>query len=396
MTALSDNEEDRLRKIKYEDHLLVQLIELVAERANGEALNELLQNRPLFRDGDGDLLLLGDFLFRLRQKFLLKKRNDATRILDDTYDMTLDKFSHLPPHPDSKDKASHKEQLKYKGSDCRYYYRAFLEWVHVEVRDRACCNQVEEEYVVAGLLQRFVIRHFYLSLLEARRSANPMISRYTWNMEAKGTITVWLPRAMKGSDRRRWLEENVENPDPTQAGERERVQAIVDARIARGYLVPLERVEDTMTCCSLDTGTRLDALFAKQDRCSLPEFVAREKALSIDLQRRAIRALGPTKLEKLVLAVFDNIAESDRTEEELAGEFGLSKAALSRFAGSKWAKGHDGTTTPIPDLWRNTAQVLRYDPRFTEVAKQAGVFERARAATSTNQPLRMRSIDDEQ
>ena len=361
---------------------LTQLIRRIAIDGDPLALDELHSRRPIFRYAQDTALLLGDFLCRLRES----RQTDPTQILDQAYDLTLDKFSRLLPEPKAITRLD--DQVKHPGPDCRYYYRAFLAWLESRETDDMRGSQVEEEYKTARLFQQFVTRHFHLSLLEARRSANPTVSRYAWHVDGRGSITVWLPKSMKGEDRRSWLEKNVEDPDPARPGERERIQAHIDARIARGWLVPLEQVENTMACCAQDSDPRMAALFAEQEEHSLPEFVAKEKALSIDRQRKAIRALGPAKLERLVLAVFDNILDKGKTEEALAREHGLSKATFSRFAGSCW-----GTGGFIQDLWLNTAHVLAHHPRFVEQAHRAGVFRLAKAAASPDRRPRLRSCD---
>ena len=336
-------------------------------------------------------MLLSDYVHALRES----RHSDATRILDQTYDITVDKFSHLGHDPCLGDDTHSDEQLKYQGPDCRYYYRGFLRWMDDAEMKWVRTSRIEKEYRTARLLQRFVTRHFYLSLLEARRSANPLVSRYSWKIEGRGSITVWLPRTMKGEDRNKWLEENVEDPDPCRPNERERVQAIIDARIVRNRLIPLEYIAGTTACRVRTSNPRQAALYAEREAFGLAEFVAKEKTLSIELQRRAIRTLGPAKLEKLVIAVFDNILEQEMTEEELARKFGLSKAAFSRFAGSRWAKKRDGSCGRIPDLWLNTAHVLAHYPKFVQLAEQAGVLASARTAAEADRLVRMRNVDNE-
>ena len=48
------------------------------------------------------------------------------------------------------------------------------------------------------------------------------------NAVCPSLIALWLPVALHGSDRRAWLEEHVDTPEPTRPLERERIQGIVD------------------------------------------------------------------------------------------------------------------------------------------------------------------------
>ena len=99
--------------------------------------------------------------------------------------------------------------------------------------------------------------------------------------------------------------------------------------------------------------------------------VAEEKAANIQQQRRSIRKLGKTKLKKMILQIFGDIICDDYRDSEIAKDFGLTKATFSRFAGSRWNQ----TGFSIPDLWRNTAQVLIYHPIFRQVVKDTGFWD---------------------
>jgi len=111
----------------------------------------------------------------------------------------------------------------------------------------------------------------------------------------------------------------------------------------------------------------------------LPRVVADEKACNIDRQRPAIRALGPHAVRRLVLQILTGILDDDYNESSLAGQFGLSKATFSRFAGARWSPGSPGR---IPDLWRNVAQVLARHTAFIEAAQEAGVWQDVKAVIS--------------
>jgi hypothetical protein len=124
------------------------------------------------------------------------------------------------------------------------------------------------------------------------------------------------------------------------------------------------------------------------------EFIAREKAASVALQRPAIRALGSDKLAEFVLAVMENLLDKERTEEEIARAFGLSKSAYSRFAGSRWNGVKTNKRGTIADLWVNVSHVLAKNPMFVDVARQAGVFGPARDIAERIDVCRMRKPGD--
>ena len=61
----------------------------------------------------------------------------------------------------------------------------------------------------------------------------------------------------------------------------------------------------------------------------------------------------------------------------------LSKATLSRFAGTKWSAQTDsGRASFVPDLWRNTARTLAGHPDFVVAAKEAGVWQQVQVVLS--------------
>ena len=105
----------------------------------------------------------------------------------------------------------------------------------------------------------------------------------------------------------------------------------------------------------------------------LAKYVAQEKARDIKNQRPAIKKLGPNKLEKMVRQIFEDLDADEYEQKKVADQFGLSTATLSRFAGSNWREmAPEGTF--VPDLWRNTAQVISQIPVFRDVAQEAGML----------------------
>jgi len=259
--------------------------------------------------------------------------------------------------------------MKRNGPNCRLYFRAFLKRVEESFRNRQPATQCEEEYRAAKIMQGLVRRHFILSRLEAERNSNPFWSRYNWDVKGR-TIIVWLPVSIKGRGRRAWLEENIDAPEPLQDLERERIQGIINRKLIRESLIPL-RERDLETYQEPISQNPWGESF----ETSLATEVAEEKARKINRQRSAIKALGKENLKQLIHRIFDEIGCSEYKDVKVAGDFGLSKATLSRFAGRRWHE-REGK---IPDLWLNTAHVLSSNKVFKEVAQEFGFWKEVEA-----------------
>ena len=162
-------------------------------------------------------------------------------------------------------------------------------------------------------------------------------------------------------------------------GERERIQTIIDRLWSRRRVLSLDRLSQQEQAVSADFGPVQSFVEEETSAQGLASFVAEEKAENITDQRPTIRALGPSRLRKLITTVFDSLAEDRYNAERIAMDYDLSKATFSRFAGSRWASDDDTSGgRDIPDLWRNTAHVLARHEDFVAVARQAGVWDRVR------------------
>ena len=97
---------------------LLELSRRIVEKADRSALDEL-HSRPLFRHKQGMSLPLSEYLSCLCRESSRQGGwvNDPL-VLEKAYDLTLNKFFHLPC--DSKP-----AQVKAKQVDCRYYFRLF-------------------------------------------------------------------------------------------------------------------------------------------------------------------------------------------------------------------------------------------------------------------------------
>jgi len=356
---------------------LLELIRQIASQGDRTALTELHENRPLFRyEGEKDLLMAA-FLLRMKESRLARKWTGGNGMaLENAYDLTLDKFSNLPAGSAEKGTAH-----ETGGPDCRYYYRAYYDYCVARLpQGGRRQNGMNAELRAAAMLQGMVARHFYLSCLESRRRAQHLIRRYLWQKDGCA-LGLWMPSTLPGSRCRQWLETNVPDCDPRRAGERERVQSIVNLRLTRPRVIPLDRVAGGASEVAAPVSSLIEAEISVQ---GLARTVADEKAQNIDHQRPAIQALGKEKLRRLVLGVFDSVANGESCAKDLADAYGLSYPTFSRFAGSRWNRPEGGATArEPPDLWTNTARVLSLHSGFIEAADKAGLLTEA---SSTSGP----------
>jgi hypothetical protein len=347
----------------YRSLSLLDLGELIKEQGNSAAMKEFL-NRTCFHSTERPRLRCTEYLDSLRN-WASRNRSRSSKSFetaDKAYDMTLDKFTNIPPAA-----SLGRTNMKPSGPDCRLYWGAFLDHVKKEFKKDPPAGQLDAEKRTAVFLQRFVRRHYFLSLLEAERNANEFWSRYNWRVGNR-SIIVWLPRFLRGAERRQWLEKNIRDPDPDSPRERERIQAVIGKKWGTMAFVQMQDNIGTDPTDDIIDGISGSWRF----RETLSRTVAEEKSAGIENQRRSIRQLGKKKLKQLILRIFEDLESDAFQNQQVAQDFGLSKATFSRFAGSKWQS--SGTDT-IPDLWLNTAQVLASNKNFKEAAIQAGIYK---------------------
>jgi hypothetical protein len=179
-----------------------------------------------------------------------------------------------------------------------------------------------------------------------------------------------MPRELKS--KADWLEEHVPNPEPRRPDEKDRVQTIVNDHFPPAGILPLSNLIGPLSPNQIHETVKKSETKGVVD--TLAKTVAAEKAANIDQQRRAVRRMGPERLRKMILRIFDDLAHEDYNLTQVADRFGLSKSTLSRFAGAKWAGGSGSAKGDMPDLWRNTAQVLASIPLFREMAERCGIL----------------------
>ena len=369
---------------------LLELAKEIAETGDSSALKEFHDRRTIFKFGKkGDNLLFAEYVRKLMEVtagFTWPGR-DYTQIAEMAYDLTIYKFCHLPAKKVSNvpDNTDPDRTVSLKGPDCQNHFRGYLVKTRKDFKDNPPSNPLEEEARAAALMQSHVNTHFYLARLEAERQANPFWSRYDWKLSGHN-LTVWLPKYVSGRARGLWLETHVDSPDPLRPEERERVQGIIDRHFIKEFTRKIDErthIPDQPDITVGFAGNRIADTLAPT--------VAEEKVGHIENQRRAIRALGPEKLEQLILRVFNNMKDDVGEDSRIAREFGLSKATFSRFAGSRWYESQGQT----PDLWRNTAHLLASDESFKQTAIECGVWSKVEAVLLENAPVAPKGTTDE-
>jgi len=351
---------------RYRSLPLIDLIREIADKGDIGALHEFHNNRQVFSYNNGPPMVLVEFLIELRESVLRggSTSSNAFEAADKAYDLTLAKFNNYPSisKPAHSINKKNGEKLKQEGPNCRLYYRAYLKRCIKSFNKNAPKGELEREIRAANIMQGLVRRQFHFSLLEAERRLNPFRSRYSWEVNG-GTFTVYLPVTIKGLERRKWLEENIENPDPFREEERERIQAIINRSFVNYKMAQIEDAQNLA-----DQKNSSSYWEGDDSEPSLSEVVAQEKADNIEKQRPAIRALGKEKLKKLILRIFDDLDLGEYKDCRIASEFRLSKSTFSRFAGSKW-KNNDSA---LPDLFMNIALLLSTNTALKEMARETG------------------------
>ena len=338
---------------------LAELTRRIEEASDREALGELVAHRRPFRAPDGKRVTLIEFIDDLCGRSPWRwLAGGSSEAVEEARDLTIDKLTNLPVA----------KTRKGAGPNAKRYWVAFNGALARAVGRAGNINELERELLTTRCLQDFVIRQFWLSCLECARRSQRLMKRYTWHLP-DGCLQLWRPADVSADRLVAWLQVHTGNVSARRSGERERVQALIDARF--GWRREFHATPKNLPAAPVERPVEIAEHRARNR--DLAATVAREKAATVSLQRRTIRDLGPDRLHNLVLRVFHNLDDgsSGMTDAALAAEFGLSKPAYSRFAGRKW---HRTESMVIPDLWRNTATVLAADSDFVVAAKEAGVW----------------------
>lgn len=350
-------------KKPYTQRPLIELIANIVNDFDVDALNELHQNRGLFRYKQRKSLLLVDFLYSLsRSKTAARFCGSDKLLTEKAYDLTLAKFFEIP--------VQNSKGIETKGTDCRYYFRAFMNYFQNKYKFDDI-DSLETELHCASRLQSFITRHFYFSCLECIRRQKRLYRRYIWRLD-DCNMSLWMPTEMTGNMCRKWLTDNIPQINTEGIGEKDRIQQIIYDRLGRRKLISLQSCRAPIPDRS-DYGNPVSESLSSD---GLAELVSREKSEIIDTLNRKIASLGAEKLKHLINDIFENILTGRSKAADIACKYGIDKVTFSRFAGTKWASRQDFDPAAVPVLWKNTAGILAADDRFVEAAKSAGIWQR--------------------
>jgi len=350
----------------------VELVRCIIDHSDRVALNILLETRRLFHLKDKPPLSLPGFLMELRARLTSMKECHIhdLEMADCAYDLTLAKYSNLP-NP-TKRKSNH-HSVKGAGIDCRNYYRAFLRSMQWMIDEGKISSQSQEESKASGTLQNMVYMNYLRSRQECLRKTKLSI-RYAWQVEGM-TYYLWYPSWITSKEFREWLEENVRDVSPGDPEERKRIQSLIDANLGRGYDISFDKVDFDKNLSRDENLSSVEFYERFIFTGRLADNVAQKKVGEIDSLRPAIKKLGAKKLERLILQIFSALAGGEYQTSRFAEQYGISKASMSRFAGSKWREKIRGSeAVSVPDLWKNTAHILSGNPDFMEMVLTSGTL----------------------
>ena len=84
--------------------------------------------------------------------------------------------------------------------------------------------------------------------------------------------------------------------------------------------------------------------------------------------------IGKEKVRELVVSIFDGISTGSFRPSLIGREFGVSPAAMTRFASLKWRNGNGDSY--IPQLWENTARYLVNLPQYSKLLYETGLYNK--------------------
>lgn len=366
----------------YHDFALIDLGRKIAFQSDRSALSKFLE-LTIFSHGARRGMTFTEYIDACKKGVMMKDHagNLGYEEVDLAADLTVDKFQNIPSENELflYGEAKSDQIMNCPGPDCRYQFRTYVNKTTRLFKETPPVTQLEGELRAARLMQGLVRRHFRLSLLEAKRQTFRFWSRYSWKIEGHGNrIHLWLPITLRGKDRAAWLAKNIDDPCPSRGNERKRIQEIIYQQFAKERFVELD---ESVVRPGDDYESWLLKILDYSRSLPLANLVAEEKARNIHLQRPAINRIGSRKLKELILRIFNDLDTGDSRDGQVAEDFGLSKAAFSRFAGRNWQKAR-----ALPDLWVNTAYVLSRYPVFCDMAMEAGIMEQVQNTVDTGTP----------
>jgi len=394
---------ERWNALKRESTLM--LIRRIVEHSDEMALHVFHETRTLFYR-NGKWVRLVEFLRALRDSSAGYNPGsiNISEVSDDSYDLTLAKFRNIPSPSVATQSSLEDDRSKDQFTwnvDCRHHFKSLMNKIEAELSRKALTSENDVESAVSKITTKFVGRHFYLSLKECRRRKTTSI-RYAWAVQGR-VLYLYYPAYLTAAQFLNWLEDNMKDVDLDALNEKDRIQAIIDEKYPCGANIRADdpeileeakredkpwldqkhpggtdiQADDPETADNLGMEDKPPIEYNEGNEFSdrLGIHVAKEKSENLDDLRPAIRSLGKERVYNLVKRIFTDMADEQYNLSEVARKFNLSKATLSRFAGSDWRKDEDIkqlSKADIPDLWINTARVLAKNTTLMETVKSTG------------------------
>ena len=338
--------------VSYEQLIIADLAGLIVEKADRNAHNELLNRHICMVNGE-HLTLPGYLLFLKDNR--KPEQYESVIITEEAYNLVLFKFCSFPDNENN-------------GVDCRRYYRAYLHHILPLIQGK---NIIEQEKISAQKLKSFLYRQNSFSVMDAKRKVNGFSKTYIWKVGHK-TYRVQMPSVMTGKQCREWLKDNIGHPNTQNLYEKERIQQIVDGNLFIPSNITLDA--NSFRDFKAQTITPLSKLIENEMKVRpLSECIANEKADNLDFLRSSIARIGKNKVRKLVMEIFDAIINDTYKPSVLGSKFGVSPAAMTRFASLKWSNGNGNT---IPQLWLNLARYVVNLPQYSKMLYETGLYDK--------------------
>ncbi|MEM9415182.1 MAG: hypothetical protein AAGA29_06880 [Planctomycetota bacterium] len=369
---------------RYEQSDLVSLIHMIIG-GDPMALDELIsRRRPVLLRGNP--VGIADWV-EAKADTRTSRWAGGDEALTAARDLILDRFTRLPMDAGG-------------GTDCRHYYRGFLNHLppppspppeaaqppegasapRFGVGD--CGHSLRFNNTVIRRLTGYLNRHWRLCLHEGWRRRNRLTVAHEFRTSI-GSLCLWVPACIPPLDRSGWVARNfgpIDNHDEGAAG---KVQERINAWLNHALRERERQLHQSLNNDPFGEANNAFSIEHGWSHHGLAATVAHEKAGSPERLRSSIAALAPAQIKQLVLRIFEDVVGGCYHPSAIAREFGLHKSTLTRFAASRWRPG-DGS--PTPDLWLNTAQVLAHQPQFAAALQEAGL-DRLVRALSDEEPL---------
>ena len=356
----------------------LSLIRRIAEDSDTSALRVFHETRTLFYR-NGKWVRLADFIRALKDGNIREAGEEApshrlmSETSEDAYDLTLAKFFNMPASARGKTgegEGTADSQGFTWNVDCRLYYQFLLQKIQEELATQPASSEWEVEESVARITTQFVLRHYRFSMKECQRRERNAV-RYTWNVQGR-KLYLFYPYHLTAKQFREWLEENTTDVDLNAPDAEERIKEKVKLELSDGDL--LDPASEGHLLRAMAGQYQPEPVGEQDFPDRLSIYVAREKSEHLEQLRPSIRSLGKDRVYNRVLRIFSDIQEGEYALSEVAREYGLSKASLSRFAGPDWRRetGKEQAEDDIPDLWINTARVLARHRTLWEAVMNSG------------------------